>query len=91
MAAGLTIAADRIEAFAEWIDQRLSADVAKAREDRALLLDAVVAPRGLSPQLVEALDAGGPYGAGWPAPRIAAGPVRVYQSARTLRPWPVRP
>ncbi len=80
MAAGLTIAAGGVDAFAEWIDQRLSEDVARAREDRALLLDAVVAPRGLSPALVEALDAGGPYGAGWPAPRIAAGPVRVIKA-----------
>ena len=80
MAAGLTIAEAGIDAFAAWIDERLAADVARAREDRALLLDAVVAPRGLSPSLVEALDAGGPYGAGWPAPRIAAGPVRVIKA-----------
>lgn len=80
MAAGLTIAEAGIDAFAAWIDERLAADVARAREDRALLLDAVVAPRGLSPSLVEALEAGGPYGAGWPAPRIAAGPVRVIKA-----------
>lgn len=80
MAAGLTVERDRIEAFAEWIDERLSADVARAREDRALLLDAVVAPRGLSAALVEALEAGGPYGAGWPAPRVAAGPVRIIKA-----------
>jgi single-stranded-DNA-specific exonuclease len=45
-----------------------------------LLLDAVVAPGGVSPALVEALDAGGPYGAGWPAPRVAAGPVRIVKA-----------
>ena len=80
MAAGITVTADRLEAFSEWINDRLSADVARAREDRALLLDAVVAPRGVSPALVEALEAGGPYGAGWPAPRVAAGPVRVIKA-----------
>ena len=80
MAAGLTIGADQIAAFTDWIDATLAEDVARAREDRALLLDAVVAPGGVSPALVEALDAGGPYGAGWPAPRVAAGPVRIVKA-----------
>lgn len=80
MAAGLTIAADRLAAFGDWIDDRLAADVARAREDRALLLDAVLAPGGVNPALVEALEAGGPYGAGWPAPRVAAGPVRIVKA-----------
>lgn len=80
MAAGLTIDAGQIAAFTDWIDARLSPDVARARDDRALLLDAVLAPGGVSPMLVEALDAGGPYGAGWPAPRIAAGPVRIVKA-----------
>ena len=80
MAAGLTIAADKIEAFADFIDERLSGDVARAGNDRALLLDAVVACGGVTPSLVEALEAGGPYGMGWPAPRIAAGPMRVIKA-----------
>ncbi|MGE3745173.1 MAG: single-stranded-DNA-specific exonuclease RecJ [Sphingomonadaceae bacterium] len=80
MAAGLTIAADKLAAFSDWIDERLAQDVARSREDRALLLDAVVAPGGVNPALVEALEAGGPYGAGWPAPRVAAGPVRVIKA-----------
>jgi single-stranded-DNA-specific exonuclease len=80
MAAGLTVAADQVEAFADFIDERLSADVARAGNDRALLLDAVVACGGVTPSLVDALEAGGPYGMGWPAPRIAAGPVRVVKA-----------
>jgi single-stranded-DNA-specific exonuclease len=80
MAAGLTVARDRIDALAEFLDERLAADVARSRDDRALLLDAVLAPGGINPALVEALDAGGPYGAGWPAPRVAAGPVRVIKA-----------
>jgi len=80
MAAGLTIGADYLPAFSDWIDARLESDVARAREDRALLLDAVLAPGGVSPTLVEALEAGGPYGAGWPAPRVAAGPVRIVKA-----------
>ncbi len=80
MAAGLTVAGDRIDALAEFLDERLSADVVKAQGERALLLDAVVAPGGVTPAFVEALEEGGPYGAGWPGPRIATGPVRVIKA-----------
>ncbi len=80
MAAGLTVMADQIDALAEFLDARLSADVARASENRALLLDALVAPGGVTPSLVEALEAGGPYGMGWPAPRVAAGPMRVIKA-----------
>ena len=80
MAAGLTVAADGIEALADFLDDRLGADVARSREDRALLVDALVAPRGVSPELCDALEAGGPYGAGWPAPRVAAGPVSIVKA-----------
>jgi single-stranded-DNA-specific exonuclease len=30
--------------------------------------------------MCDALEAAGPYGAGWPAPRVAAGPVRVIKA-----------
>ena len=80
MAAGLTIATDRIDAFSDFLEDRLSADVARSGEGRSLLLDAVVATGGVTPALVEALEAGGPYGMGWPAPRIAAGPMRVIKA-----------
>jgi single-stranded-DNA-specific exonuclease len=80
MAAGLTIAADKVEAFADFIDERLAGDVGRAGNDRALLLDAVVACGGVTPALVDTLEAGGPYGMGWPAPRIAAGPMRVIKA-----------
>jgi single-stranded-DNA-specific exonuclease len=77
MAAGLTVAEADIPAFAAFLDDRLAAAVDRAREDRALLLDAVLAPGGVTPDLVRSLEAGGPYGAGWPSPRVAAGPVRL--------------
>jgi single-stranded-DNA-specific exonuclease len=31
--------------------------------------------------LCDALDAAGPYGAGWPSPRVAAGPVRLLKTS----------
>jgi len=80
MAAGLTIAPGQVEAVADFLETRLAADVARSRDDRALLLDAVLAPRGICPDLCDALDAGGPYGAGWPSPRVAAGPVAIVKA-----------
>ncbi len=80
MAAGLTIEASRIDALAEFLEERLSTDVATSDENRSLLIDAVVAPGGVTPSLVEALEAGGPYGMGWPAPRVAAGPMRIVRA-----------
>jgi single-stranded-DNA-specific exonuclease len=80
MAAGVTVAEERIEAFAEFMDERLAGDVARASGDRALLLDAVVSCGGVSPSLVDSLEAGGPYGMGWPAPRIAVGMMRVIKA-----------
>jgi len=77
MAAGLTIEADRIPEFAAFLEERLAAAVAHAREDRALLVDALLAPGGVTPGLCETMEAGGPYGMGWPAPRVAAGPFRI--------------
>ena len=80
MAAGLTIAADGIAAFADFLEERLAAAVDRAIGERSLLVDAVLAPGGVTPELVESLDVGGPYGMGWPAPRIAAGPVRIIKA-----------
>jgi single-stranded-DNA-specific exonuclease len=80
MAAGLTLAPGGFEAFRTFINERLAADVETARGDRALLLDALLAPGGLVGALCDALDAAGPYGAGWPGPRIAAGPVRLIRT-----------
>ncbi len=80
MAAGLTIDESAIPAFAAFLEERLAAAVDRSRDDRALLLDAVLAAGGVNPGLVESMEAGGPYGMGWPAPRVAMGPVRVIKA-----------
>ena len=80
MAAGLTLPPGGLEPFQVFISERLAADVEKARGDRALLLDALLAPGGVAGALCDALDAAGPYGAGWPSPRVAAGPVRLLRT-----------
>ncbi len=79
-AAGVTVAEDAIPALADFLHDRMAVAVERAREDRALLVDAVLAPGGVNPLLIEALEAGGPYGMGWPSPRVAAGPVRIVKA-----------
>ncbi|MFN4240655.1 MAG: single-stranded-DNA-specific exonuclease RecJ [Erythrobacter cryptus] len=80
MAAGLTIEAARLADFAGFLDERLAREVDRARADQALLLDLALAPGGLTAELVETLEAAGPYGVGWPAPRVAIGPVRIVKA-----------
>ncbi|HEY0626662.1 MAG TPA: single-stranded-DNA-specific exonuclease RecJ [Allosphingosinicella sp.] len=80
MAAGLTVERNKVDALIEFLDERLGGDVVRCREDRALLLDAALAPGGVCPDLCDALEAGGPYGAGWPGPRVAAGPVKIIKA-----------
>ena len=77
MAAGLTLAPGGLEPLRIFLHDRLAADVETARGSRALLLDALLAPGGVAAALCDAMDAAGPYGAGWPAPRVAAGPARL--------------
>ena len=77
MAAGLTLRSGEFERFRTFMNERLAADVERARGERALLLDALLAPGGVAGTLCDALDAAGPYGAGWPGPHVAAGPVQV--------------
>ncbi len=80
MAAGLTIDPARLDQLADWLDERLSTAVLQALEQRAMLLDLALAPGGLTAGLVETLDSAGPYGVGWPAPRVAVGPVRLIKA-----------
>jgi single-stranded-DNA-specific exonuclease len=80
MACGLTITPDNLEPLADWLDERLGTAVSIARANQAMLLDLAVNPRGLNPALIETLESAGPYGMGWPAPRITVGPLRLVKA-----------
>lgn len=80
MAAGITIARERVDELARFLCARLEGDVARSQASDALALDLALAPGGVTVALAEALDAAGPYGAGWPAPRVAVGPVAVIKA-----------
>ena len=80
MAAGVTVAPGGIEPLRAFLYDRLADTIESARGCRALTLDALLAPGGVTGGLCDQLDAGGPYGAGWPAPRCAAGPARLLRT-----------
>ncbi len=80
MAAGLTVDSGRLDEFSEWLDEKLAATVARASAEQTMLLDLSVAPGGLTPDLVETLEGAGPYGVGWPGPRVAVGPVHIVKA-----------
>ena len=80
MAAGLTVEADKLDALRDWLDERLAGPIERARTNEALLLDLSLAPGGLTPDLVTGLEAAGPFGVGWPGPRVALGPLRMVKA-----------
>ena len=45
-----------------------------------LKLDLALAPRGLTSDLVTLLEGAGPFGNGWPGPRVCVGPVRLVKA-----------
>jgi single-stranded-DNA-specific exonuclease len=79
MAAGVTVAPGGVPALSDYLSERLTRDVAAATANRSLLLDTMCAPRGVAAGLCDALDSAGPYGVGWPQPRVAAGEARLLQ------------
>jgi single-stranded-DNA-specific exonuclease len=77
MAAGLTIRPETLAPLADWLDSQLGRDVSAARLQQAMLLDLSLTPGGLTTDLIETLEGAGPFGMGWPGPKIAVGPVRL--------------
>jgi single-stranded-DNA-specific exonuclease len=80
MAAGLTLPEGGLEPLREFLNDRLAADIERSRDSRAFLVDAVLAPGGVAGGLCDSLDQAGPYGAGWPSPKIVCGPARLLRT-----------
>jgi single-stranded-DNA-specific exonuclease len=64
MAAGVTLAAGRIEAFGAGLDRALTESVARARAAEALLVDGTVSAGGATAELVRLIQRAGPFGQG---------------------------
>jgi single-stranded-DNA-specific exonuclease len=71
MAAGVTIARERLGEFKSFLEASLAAPVAAARAGEALMIDAALTAAAASPGLMAALSRAGPYGAGNPEPVFA--------------------
>jgi len=82
MAAGLTVEEARIPEAMARLEELLARQGARVGAAGDLNVDALLAPGGATPDLVEQIEAAGPFGAASPAPRVAFSDVAV--SARRM-------
>lgn len=62
MAAGVTLSRDRLDNFRDFMNAALEAEVADARRDDALRIDAALSARGATRELLQRVEAAGPFG-----------------------------
>ena len=68
MAAGITIAIAKLDAFKRLLESWLAVPVAAARANDVLFIDAVTTAGGATPELLASVEQAGPFGAGNPEP-----------------------
>lgn len=71
MAAGITIAPDKLAPFRAFLEEALHADVEKARHEDCLDVDGAVSAAGASVEMLNDVARAGPFGAGHPEPVFA--------------------
>ncbi|MFQ5562861.1 MAG: single-stranded-DNA-specific exonuclease RecJ [Parvularculaceae bacterium] len=77
MAAGLTIARGGLDAFADFLNRALAADVARARTERTRVIDGVVAASAVSKSFAESIAGAGPFGSDNPEPLFVLTDMRA--------------
>ncbi|WP_323036553.1 single-stranded-DNA-specific exonuclease RecJ [Pararhodobacter sp.] len=82
MAAGLTIARDKLDAAMERLAELLARQGAGTRGAGDLRLDGVLMPGAATVELIESLDSAGPYGQAAPAPRFAFPDMAILDARR---------
>jgi len=82
MAAGLTVAEEKIPEFQSFIEDYLSAEVIKARENNALKIDALISPSAVGAALISEIDQAQPFGAKMPEPVFAFANMRISYAKR---------
>lgn len=82
MAGGLSVTAEHLDAFSDWIEDELAADVAKARAEPLSPVDATLSPGAVDLSLVDAVESVGPYGPQNPSPVFAIHDVRISYANR---------
>jgi single-stranded-DNA-specific exonuclease len=83
MAAGLTVARDRLPAAMARLSELLARQGAGAEGPRELHLDGLLMPGAAGKDLIERLEAAGPFGQSAPAPRFAF-PAVLVQGLRRI-------
>ena len=82
MAAGLTVARDRLDDAMARLGDLLARHSACAGGPRELHLDGVLMPGAVTVELIEAVEQAGPFGAGAPAPRFALPDMEITHARR---------
>lgn len=77
MAAGFAVATERIEEFKSFLDEHIARQLDYRIPPVGLAIDAALTPKGATANIVDALEAVGPFGAGNPRPRFALPRVKV--------------
>jgi single-stranded-DNA-specific exonuclease len=77
MAAGFTIARDRLNAFREFLAERFAAELAGEPLVATVSLDGVLAPAGAKRKVYDALAKLGPFGSGNPEPHFAISSAKI--------------
>jgi single-stranded-DNA-specific exonuclease len=71
MAAGLTVARDKLPVLEKFLHDKLAASVGQSRTRDGLDIDGALTPGGVTDELLDLIARVGPYGQGNPAPRFA--------------------
>lgn len=77
MAAGVTLAREKLEAFEIFLSDHLGTMVTAARESSSLYIDGALTPEAATIELVDLIEKAGPFGAGNPSPRFVFPAHRV--------------
>jgi len=82
MAAGLTVARDQLEAAMERLSELLAKQGAGRSGPRDLRLDVTLMPGAATVELIEQIEAAGPFGQSAPAPRFAFPDAKILHAKR---------
>ena len=77
MAAGFTVATDRIGELKSFLDDHMARQLDYRIPPPGLAIDAALTPKGATANIVDALEAVGPHGSGNPRPRFALPRVKI--------------
>jgi single-stranded-DNA-specific exonuclease len=82
MAAGLTVARDKLDAAMERLSELMARQGSHQRGPRDLRLDGLIMPGAADVTLIEQIERAGPFGASAPAPRFALPDVQILHTRR---------